>query len=60
MVRERGALDQSRYFVIIARSRIASVILDSAAILAVLFNEPLLFKGNDFSKTDVRVVDELA
>ena len=31
------------------------MVIDTSALIAMLFDEPLLFKGNDFSKTDLAV-----
>jgi uncharacterized protein with PIN domain len=29
------------------------LIIDSSALVAIIFDEPLLFKGDDFSRTDI-------
>jgi len=29
------------------------LIIDSSALVAITFDEPLLFKGDDFSRTDI-------
>ena len=31
------------------------MVLDTSSVLAILFREPLLFKGDDFGQTDVAV-----
>ena len=30
------------------------MVVDTSALIAILFGEPLLFKGNDFSQTDIK------
>lgn len=32
------------------------MVIDSSALVAILLGEPLLFKGEDFSKTDIPTV----
>ena len=32
------------------------MVVDTSALIAILFGEPLLFKGRDFSQTDIRPV----
>lgn len=32
------------------------MVIDTSALIAILFGEPLLFRGKDFSETDVQPV----
>jgi uncharacterized protein with PIN domain len=32
------------------------MVVDTPALIALLFGEPLLFKGNDFDQTDLKVI----